>query len=734
MAYGEKTKGKDSKLGGIVKEAYERFRLAMDYEADNHKRAEEAILFRDLEQWPEALKQSRENDPDGARPCLVVDKINQYINQVKNDQRQNRPQVKVGATDMEGSEEVAEVYDGIIRHIQECSRANIAYDTAHDNVLDGGFGYFRIVTEYINEDGFEQEPRIKRIRNRFAVLLDPARQEPDGSDAKWGFVFESLSTEEFKAQYPGKKVCSFEEFGGIAEGWVGDDYIIVAEYFKIECEYKTITVGGRSRKVEKKKVKWYKLNAAEVLDERDWPGKWIPIIEVIGNEIDYKGKRRVSGLVRGAMDSMRMFNYSASAFVELVALQPRAPWVAYEGQIENREHEWRAANRQNIAVLQAKPVLDVSNQVLPLPQRQPMPGIPAGWQQAMQNFEHDVQASMGMYGSNLGEQTSATSGRQELALQKRGDTATFHYADNLMYSIQHCGRVLIDLIRNLSDTERTYRSLNEDGSSEYVRINPEQKEAVTEIRGKDGKLLKYYNLAVGHYDVISKVGPAYTTRRQESSEWMMQMVTAKPELMQIVGDIMFRNSDAPGSDEIADRLKKMLPPQLQDQPDMDNLPEEVKGAISQAQAQIEQEKQMMAQAAQQLTELEKTARDESVKAQSAKSAVTLEMQKLQNAQDKLSAAEQIFQANMQAQDAQQTVKNLISEHESQVNAMLAGANGEDKNEAQSEAQAAVMASHQELLAGIQAVIAMMSAPKVRHSQAIGPSGQQYEITSTETIQ
>lgn len=733
---------KSKALDDIITEAYKRFQLAVEAESDNHKRAEEAILFRDLEQWPQKIRNARENDPEGARPCLVVDKLNQYINQVKNDQRQNRPGIKVRGVDSRSDPEVAEIYQGIIRHIEDCSRASIAYDTAHEHATDGGFGYWRIVTEYVDDDSLDQEPRIVRVRNRFSVLLDPSHQQPDGSDAKWGFVFERIPRDEFKAQYPGKNECSWDQYSDLAGEWVGKDDLIVAEYFRIVEQRSELVVSGRTRQVVKKIVEWRKLTAAEELDFKIFPGQYIPIVQVIGNEIDFKGKRRLSGLIRGAMDAQRIYNYSASSFVEMVALAPRAPWTAAEGQIEGREADWKSANRRNISVLQYKPVLE-GDQLVPPPQRQPMPGIPAGWQQVMVNAEHDVQASMGMYASNLGQQTQATSGKQELALQRRGDISTFHYADNLALAIQHTGRILIDIIPMLYDTERIARILGEDGSEDYVRLNPDQDEAVKTIRGADGKTVKYYNLNIGKYDVTATVGPAFATKRMEAAEWMTQMVSAKPELIQVMGDIMFRNMDVPGADEIAKRLKKLLPPQLQESTETEDLPPEVSQAIEQARMAMEQQKQALLLASQELEKLKTEANAEIQKAKDAKAQLDRQALEIRHAKDMLSAAERVFEAKMAAQDAEQgamikdavtTVKELIAGHEAQLASMLQGRSQEGE-QAQQQAQIAaqIMASHQELLAAINEVLSAMMAPRTRTAQVISPSGQRYELTSTEAI-
>lgn len=745
-------KRKESKLGGIIDEAYKRFRFALDSEAGNHKRAEEAILFRDLEQWPEAIRKARENDPEGPRPCLVLDKTNQYINQVKNDQRQNRPSIKVRPVDDKADPKVASVIQGLIRNIEDVSRAGVAYDTGHEHATDGGFGFWRILTDYVDDKSFDQEPRIVRIRNRFSVLLDPNHQQPDGSDAKWGFVFESLSHDEFEAQYPGKKVVSFDDYGSVAEGWVGEDYVIVAEYFKVvetsteiaELEDGSVVpmeeIGDqkpkRTRKAKKCRVEWRKLTAAEELDKRDLPGQYIPIIQVVGNEIDYKGKRRLSGMIRGAMDAQRMFNYSASSFVEVVALQPRAPWIAAEGQLEGRESDWKSANRRNISALQYKPVVDESGHVLPAPQRQAMPGIPAGWQQAMINQEHDIQAAMGMYSSNLGQETTATSGKQELALQRRGDTATFHYQDNQSLAIQHTGRILLEYIPVYYDTAKIIRIIGEDGKEDYVRIDPELEQAIKTIQGPEGKV-DYYNLSLGRYDVTVITGPSHGTKRLEAQDFATQMSAAAkdPITAQIMTYLAVKNSDWAGADEATRMIKAMLPPQLQQEEDAD-LPPEVTQAIQAAQQQIQTREQAIMMASQELEKVKQASQGDIQKATQIKADIEKQAQALQSEKQMLNMAKQLAEAQLSAKSIEQeaivTVRELLSKHEQQVSSLLqaqAQSNGEEEQAEQAQ-QGAVMAqvaqSHQELLQVISAVLVAMTAPK--RKTVVGPSGQMYEMT------
>ncbi len=568
----------------LIEEAYKRYNRALDTETDNRDHALEMIKFRNLEQWSPEIRNQREKDPEGARPCVVVDKTNQYLRQVLNDERQNRPSIKVRPVDDQGDPEVAEVFQGIVRHIEDASGADLAYDTAYEQAVDGGFGYFRIVTEYCDETSFEQDIRIKRIRNRFQVLLDPDRQEPDGSDAKWGFIVEKVQKDEFKRQYPKAQELDFVNDGKIFANWVFKDYIIVAEYFFVEYKKETlclwesgqVSVKGKTPKTEYPgdkiiqeretqipTVKWKKINAKEVLESSDWLGKHIPIVEVVGNELDIEGKRITSGLLKAAIEPQKIHNYAASSFIENVALAPRAQWVAAEGQIEGYEELYRTANRRAISVLPYKPVVAEGSVPVPPPSRVQPAGISVGWQQTLQNTEHDIQASMGMYNASLGAESNEKSGKAIMARQREGDTATFHYMDNLVRSIRFGGRILIDLIPKIYDTERIALILGEDGTTENAKLDPQQPQAVRKIEDEHGAIKKIYNLNVGKYDVTVTTGPAYTTKRQEAVEWMTQLIQASPDLMKVGGDIMFRNMDAPGAEEWADRLKKMLPPPLQ---------------------------------------------------------------------------------------------------------------------------------------------------------------------------
>jgi hypothetical protein len=375
----EEKKASKSDQEKLLATARDRYKRGLEAEEANRTEALNAVRFRNLEQWDPDVKRARESDPEGARPCPVVDKTGQFLRQVVNDEKQNRPSIKIRPVDDKGDPEVAEVLQGLVRHIEDISGADLAYDTAYEQAVDGGFGYFRILTEYCDSRSMDQEIKIKRIRNRFQVVLDDARQEPDGSDSKWGFIVDKMHRDEFKATFPKADPCDFEASGDFGE-WIEKDYVLIAEYFHFEEKDATllqwasgaVTVEGEpapqtdfigekvinQRKTKLKQLKWKKISAKEVLQERDLPGELIPIVEVIGEEIDEQGKSHKNGLLKRAMEPQRIHNFASANFIENVGLAPRSQWVAEERQIEGHEDKYKTANRRNISVLPYKAVLE----------------------------------------------------------------------------------------------------------------------------------------------------------------------------------------------------------------------------------------------------------------------------------------------------------------------------------------------------------------------------------------
>ena len=544
-------------------------------------------------QWPAdvlATRGSIQGQTINARPCLTINKLPQHVLQVTNDQRQNRPSGKVIPADDKADIEVAEIFNGIVRHIEYISDADVAYDTACDNQVTFGEGYFRILTEYCDDNSFEQDLRIGRIRDSFSVYMDPTIQDPCGSDAEWCFINQEITKEEYEREFPDAAPLSSLQYGvgdGQLNAWINQDTVRIAEYFYIEHKAKklnqyhggiTAMVGSpeakqaemmgliaiKTRDVDVRTVKWCKTNGFEVLEKRDWAGKYIPVIRVIGNEFEIDGRMYVSGLVRNAKDAQRMYNYWVSQEAEMLALAPKAPFIGYGGQFEGYEAQWKTANINNWPYLEVNPdVTDGQGAVLPLPQRAQPPMASSGLLQAKMGASDDIKSSTGQYDSSLGATSNERSGRAILAREKQADTGTYHYIDNLARAIRYGTRQLVDLIPKIYDTQRIARIVGIDGETDQAMIDPTQPMPVKKIQNEQGIVIKkIYNPNVGKYDVAVTTGPSYMTKRQESLDAMSQLLQGNPQLWAVAGDLFIKHMDWPGAQEMAARFAKTIDPKL----------------------------------------------------------------------------------------------------------------------------------------------------------------------------
>lgn len=631
-------KSKNRPDDSVVAEALDRLEESEGTTSEIRKEAVEDIRFSRLnEQWPAKVRKQREAE---GRPCLTINKMTAFIKQVVNDSRQNKPSITVVPVDGGADVDTAEVIGGLCRSIQQGSNADIAYDTALEHSVAGGFGFFRIATDYAHAESFDMEARIERIANALSVHWDASTTKFDASDWEYGFVSEWLTKSVFEQRYPGKQAVSFE--GDTSDRLDSDnlnqDSVRIAEYFlrtmhkrKIvqlsdgkvvrEDELKkpfevapgvTMTMieflaaqgisPAREREADYYKVVRRILSGLEVLEEAEWPGQSIPICPVWGDEVIVDGRRRFRSLIRDARDPQMMFNFWRSSSTELVALAPRAPFIAQKGAIPQgpEGEKWRTANTRSHPYL----VYEPGN---PPPQRQPFPSVPAGNIQEALNASDDMKAIIGIYDASLGARSNETSGRAIQARQRESDTGTFHFIDNLARAIQYAGRVLIEIIPSIYSPRETIRILGEDMAPKVVKLSkgvaPQQGVDTPQDKAED----RLYSLDVGKYDVVVKTGPSYSTQREQAVTQLTELVRSAPQAAPIIGDILVANMDIPGAQEIAKRLKKMLPPQLQ----------EGEGQLAQPQIppeMIEQGKQAIAENAQLKGELQAAKADNQVKA------------------------------------------------------------------------------------------------------------------------
>jgi len=597
MAY-QDAAGKDDRIN----KAIEFWRLVNDADSTNRAEALQDIKFAAGDQWPVEIQNSRNVE---ARPCLTINKIDSYIRQVTNQQRMQRPRIKVHPVNNLADYKIAQVIEGMTRHIEVNSNADTAYDTAFDYAVRMGWGYWRINTRYTSEDSFDQEIYIDTIDNPFTVYFDPNSILPDGSDAERCLITTVLDKKVFKDYYPdADDGANFTQrsTGDDRASWITKEDIRIAEFFYIEREraklyllsdgtrqfadserfFERVEAAGLTvvdeRESFRKAVKWVKMTAIEILEEKTWAGKYIPVVPCYGAQVIVDDKRKKYGLVRFAKDPQRMYNFWRTSMTESVALAPKAKWLLAEGQDEGHENEWALANIKSSPVLRYKQK-DIEGVPAPVPTRlQPEPP-PAGIMEAAAAISADLQMVLGIMDPNQ-LPSGNISGKALQGQQNQVDLSNFHFYDNMTRSIRHTGKILLDLIPKIYDTARVMRIIGSDGQPDMTEIN--QKNEVGEVLN---------DVTVGEYDVVMDTGPGFQSKRQQAVEAMMPLLTGNAELFNVAGDLVFRNMDFPGADVIADRLAAMNP--MANIDEKSDIPPEVQMRLAQAQKQVQDMQQQL---------------------------------------------------------------------------------------------------------------------------------------------
>jgi hypothetical protein len=620
--------------------ARKRFRMSAEAESELRTDMLEDVRFYNSEQWPVQTLANRTLDN---RVSLTINRLPQFVRQVVNQARQSKPAIQVNPVDNGADPDTAEVFQGICRQIERQSKAHIAYATGSEHQAIMGRGWWRVLAEYARDDSMEQEIRIKRVLDPFTVYPDPSCTEPDNSDATFCFVIERLNTTVYNAKFPPKdayeqpvSMASFSSIGDDQPDWVTGDGVQVAEYFYVEHtkaeiaevlftavddghEPKRITIDPKTirredllpnttstvptyvilnrRDTVRKQVKWALINGIDILDGnedktagRDLPGTYIPVIPVIGEELIVNGRRNIRGMVRDAISPQRAYNFWISSITEKIALSTKAPVIAAAGQLEGHEEKWQNSNNRNYPYLEYNPI-DMNGALVPAPQRAAYdPDISAALQMTMQ-ADRDLKAVVGMFDASQ-DKSPETSGKAILARQRQGEEGTSHFLDNLSRSIEHTGRILLEWIPVYYDAPRMLRINGLDDQPHDVVVHAGQSDAaqkMAEPLKQNIKMGRPFDLGVGRYDVSISTGPSYQSRRQESVESLIELVRAYPNLLPAVGDILMENMDWPGARQLAQRMKRMVPPELQDPPDgQDDIPPQVQQQMAQMKQQLEE--------------------------------------------------------------------------------------------------------------------------------------------------
>jgi hypothetical protein len=581
-------------LDDVVVEARDRFRRCSKWEHTARKAFLDDLKFAEGDayngyQWPNEIRRSRDIDE---RPCLTNNIVRQHNLNIINDAKQNKPRIKIRASGGPATSEAASVWNSIMRRIEYKSNAQVAYDHATSFQVRAGYGVLRVETRYVAPDSFDQEAWVTVVKDPLTVYFDPDAKEVDKSDAKFAFVFEDLHEDEFKKKYPEYADLATANTIDDADGWIKEDYIRVCEYFRVVEHkdmlyavvdaaqpgvyriYKASDFAGapealeaiKAQAVNKRetkipKVEWKFLIGLKVVESNVWPGKYIPLVPVIGEETIIEGVMDRKGHTRAMLDPQRIYNYWSSTAVEYGALQTKTPWAAPVEAIEGYETYWNTANRINHSVLPFRSLDDAGQKIEPPKRIEPPVALPVAIT-GMQLSQNELMSVSGQFADKMGDQSNERSAKAITERQRQGDNATYHFIDNLAIAIRHVGRILLDLVPKIYDTRRVMQILAEDGTSYELIIDPKAVQAHQQKVAETGQVVqRILNPNLGEYEVEADVGPDYGTKRQETFNALALILTQAPQLTQIIGDILLASSDFDKAEEAAARLRRMVPPQ-----------------------------------------------------------------------------------------------------------------------------------------------------------------------------
>ena len=559
--------------------------VQLDLDATDEQRRLEADDRRFMDPTTHWKDQDRNEREGAGRPCLTEDNIGPFWRQVTNEQRKNKPGVQINPVDSNADVETAEVIQGLIRHIEYNSNADTAYDTAFGWAAGCGRGFYRLTTDYVDQESFEQEILIKRVPDPWFVFVDPSAQEADFSDMKWGGFKAWVSKEDFKAQYPDAELSRVgtTEWLGVgddAPDWMNDDAsaCMVVEYFYKEFSKKTVEQDGQKREAIETKIKWVKCTAVEILERGEIPGSYIPIVAVLGTEMIQDGQRTWAGLIRAAKDPQQRLNYMLTSQVERIAFMPLATWIGAKGFMGKNKGIWQNAHKNQMAALEFEIVGDEGqgiNAPRLITEEAPIVAVT----NALEGSKQGMKSVLGMYDANMGNRQGGESGIAIQRLQTQGETGTYHLQDNLARAIRYEGRIILSWLKTYYDTPRIIRIIGEDGTQSQTRVNAPLTQSDKPL--KPESMGKTYDLTIGVYDVTISAGPSYQSKRQEDRAMLLGMLGGPMgELIaQRAGDLVAKTLDSPIAKELAERLKPadiaqkeqqgsnqpQIPPQLQQQ-------------------------------------------------------------------------------------------------------------------------------------------------------------------------
>ncbi len=635
----------------ILLEAYERFEYCSSWESVFRDQYVQDVKFANADpdngwQWPDDLRRDRMIQ---RRPALTINKVQNHVKLVVNDGKQNKAAIEIKPAGKESSFQAAQGFEGLIRNIEYQSTATTIYDDCLESAVEGGIGYGRVLPIYPDPRSFDQELRIMPVQSHMNVFLDPDIKQKNGSDAKFGFIFEDVPARDYEREYDEKAPTASPPLAvGLGADWVRPEHVRIAEYYRIDCRKDELiyfrhgpkgdpqaeTIFLRSevpqgmrrafrlseqkakkgmagddveiitRPTEIKRLQWYKIGAHKILDRQEYPIQYIPIFRFVGRERVIENKLERKGLVRGLKDAQRMYNYNSSAEAEAAAVATKTNWLVALEAINGYNTMWDRANVDN------KPYLpwrhkDRDGDPIPPPQRIDPARSAEAYLAGMEIASRELEMASGQGPAQFGKPQQEKTGRAINETRRQGEILTFDFIDNQSLAIQYVGMILLDWIPHVYKTRQVVQILDKDGTERSLTIDPQAQSPYQEMKDQD-QVMAVLNPTMGRYKVQAQTGPAYATQRQEAWNAFVQIVTGAPELINEIGDLMFLSADFPMADKISERLRnkiKKMSPWLIDENASDP-------KTQMLEQQIQQAGQQIAELLQQLAEKDRKLRDQ----------------------------------------------------------------------------------------------------------------------------
>lgn len=708
-----------TKTSAVITEARKRWARAAEAEDAQRKRMVLAKEFRAGKQWDDGVRMAREGagqsaiqgqPPSPPRPCLTVDRLSQPCRQVSNTIKSANFAIDVLPNGHGSDTDTAQILKGYLRYVQNQARGESPIEWAADGAIESGLGWFRIRTDFVHQNlegipedqWFHQEIRLERVTNNLTVYCDPWAVKPTRSDATYMFVTEDLSRDEFKRRYPNADMKGIEDLastGDVPKGWIDTDNIRIAEYWRVEYEDKRVTsADGRTRTVRIPKVRGSKINAVEELPMEDgkpetweWAGSRIPLVPIIGEELNVDGRPHLRGIIEEGMDAQRMVNYTYSGAMEIFALGPKSQFVVADDQLGEYDKIWQSANMVNYAYLPYKPVA-VAGTLIAAPQRQTAEAPIQAAAMLMQVSEEAIKATTGIYDVSLGQQSErAKSGRAIQALQGQSDLGSSNYPDNVRRALIYAGELMMELIPKVILPGQLLQILGVDDTPEQVIVGQpfiqKQGQAVpiqeSEKAQYEAGMVKLYDFTKGRYAVTVAVGKSYSTKREEGAAAIGELIgQLPPPMAAAVAPDYVEELSFPGAHKIAETMRRALPPELQPPKEgEDPIPPQAQQKIAQLEGMIRElepladkgrtdlmKAQMQAQESLQEKQIQEQAENERTLATLA-SKERLEMRKLEVELEiemaKLGSAQSMARAELEQQELHRHSEQALRQQELQ---------------------------------------------------------------------